>query len=626
MRCSNCPVTEVKTGSPSPPHSFLPMGNHSNNNYDSSDKMIESDPHSSSEGVAAPTNTSSMPWQASDKNTRPFSERDFQPPEDIGTGLSGSSNWEAFKKETHLGLEAVRTPTDAGLMTQEDSDPSVLTLDPDPQLEEELAPMLGSPAISTASFSLSQTPREYNEEFSEADELSSSATEAESNGQESDLDSTDSEAENDTGLVLRRLDSLTAAVLNASGFGLEAVAHLLLQINHRMIGGLHGPTNRHEDGSDSSIVCDEAGVGASQSRVSGDAYTCVRNPIGSTQNTCVAGQSGNGTQSTSTTQQSKRRRNSELSENNDKSDDLTHPKKRPRTGFSEEPPPENTYACFFHKQNPNKYNPFNNQKFSKCPGPGPVELRRLQDHLDSAHVVQCGRCYGIFLDRKELKGHRELAMCPQSSGGSKVGIDEDQWGKIRGILSKKGNRDTHDVEKWFQIWDLLFPNNPRPSHPWNDRPHYGPQPPSQININDVLSRFDSYGSQLLTPEFPVQNIDTLRYYRSSFEAALRDYMADYNPSLPQSLGTEIPTSAREAQIMDYAQMNEQLDSTRVITTLPIPPSSDDSFGDAQDDPSLTTQEEFGPDFNQYLNFDDELSGANGGFEGLGGPDLDTTDT
>jgi hypothetical protein len=52
----------------------------------------------------------------------------------------------------------------------------------------------------------------------------------------------------------------------------------------------------------------------------------------------------------------------------------------------------------------------------------------------------------------------------------KESIDDGQWVKIEHLLKvRRGlsayDKKQHDIEKWFEIWKLLFPNVPQPSNP-----------------------------------------------------------------------------------------------------------------------------------------------------------------
>ena len=56
------------------------------------------------------------------------------------------------------------------------------------------------------------------------------------------------------------------------------------------------------------------------------------------------------------------------------------------------------------------------------------------------------------------------------SQAPKEGIDDEQWANIEDLLKvKRGLRAPekmqHDIDKWFGIWELLFPNVPPPSNP-----------------------------------------------------------------------------------------------------------------------------------------------------------------
>jgi len=63
--------------------------------------------------------------------------------------------------------------------------------------------------------------------------------------------------------------------------------------------------------------------------------------------------------------------------------------------------------------------------------------------------------------------------CLPSASALKEGIDDGQWEKIENLLKKTRSRNDagpphgpmHDLEKWFEIWKILFPGAPPPSSP-----------------------------------------------------------------------------------------------------------------------------------------------------------------
>lgn len=141
-------------------------------------------------------------------------------------------------------------------------------------------------------------------------------------------------------------------------------------------------------------------------------------------------------------------------------------------------------ACPFHKCDSAKYgiqhgNSGNGKKhkYRACMGPGFKSIQRLKEHLKRVHSpVQCERCHEIFpgTDRaaclSRLAEHRKKDVsCELGDPSRKEGIDEAQWAALD-KQNRKKNQETHRVEKWFEIWDVLFPSKPRPKSPWHDMP------------------------------------------------------------------------------------------------------------------------------------------------------------
>lgn len=90
----------------------------------------------------------------------------------------------------------------------------------------------------------------------------------------------------------------------------------------------------------------------------------------------------------------------------------------------------------------------------------------IREHLKRVHSpVQCDRCYEIFpgsLKERaaclaKLAEHRQMAVpCERGDASNKEGIDEFQWA-ILDKQSRKKNQEAHRIEKWYEIWNVLFP-------------------------------------------------------------------------------------------------------------------------------------------------------------------------
>jgi hypothetical protein len=105
----------------------------------------------------------------------------------------------------------------------------------------------------------------------------------------------------------------------------------------------------------------------------------------------------------------------------------------------------------------------------------------LREHLKRKHYpVQCERCYRIFeggSDRavrvRELQNHRQLPHpCERGDASLKEGISEAQWASLD---RKKKNQGSSTIEKWNEIWAILFPEKPCPKTPCKNATHVSPQ-------------------------------------------------------------------------------------------------------------------------------------------------------
>ncbi|KAI1861501.1 hypothetical protein JX265_009468 [Neoarthrinium moseri] len=135
-------------------------------------------------------------------------------------------------------------------------------------------------------------------------------------------------------------------------------------------------------------------------------------------------------------------------------------------------------ACPFHKLNPQKYaiqhEVQESQHYKSCSGPGFKSIQRLKEHLKRKHYpVQCDRCYEIFRgsDRSVcmslLEDHRQKATpCERGDSTLREGISDAQWAKLDGKRGNKNSQEKHRVQKWFEIWVVLFPDEERPGSPW----------------------------------------------------------------------------------------------------------------------------------------------------------------
>ncbi|KAM7205159.1 hypothetical protein V8F20_003296 [Naviculisporaceae sp. PSN 640] len=126
------------------------------------------------------------------------------------------------------------------------------------------------------------------------------------------------------------------------------------------------------------------------------------------------------------------------------------------------PEQERFFACHLFKLNPRKYH--------RCGSKQLKSVDTLKQHMKRAHcqeaVVPCHQCWELFAaDTEEgqhaLREHSNSGHCSQEQGPDTL-YDED-------LALLDTRRGASDEEKWYQIWDQLCPEYPRPDSPYIER-------------------------------------------------------------------------------------------------------------------------------------------------------------
>lgn len=64
---------------------------------------------------------------------------------------------------------------------------------------------------------------------------------------------------------------------------------------------------------------------------------------------------------------------------------------------------------------------------------------------------------------RDLENHRQLPNpCERGDASLKEGISDAQWASLD---RKKKNQAATNIEKWIEIWKILFPGKPAPQTP-----------------------------------------------------------------------------------------------------------------------------------------------------------------
>lgn len=140
--------------------------------------------------------------------------------------------------------------------------------------------------------------------------------------------------------------------------------------------------------------------------------------------------------------------------------------------------PSRPFACPFYLYNRHRWhNCLRNYTLNRI-----VDVRL---HLSRAHALgpRCPICFEDFRDDPaeplsaddRFNAHVQLRTCQSlpSPPPSRDGLTRDQFEAVRTVGGRRSGRRATDpaAEKWFEIWEIIFPNVPRPFSPYiHDHP------------------------------------------------------------------------------------------------------------------------------------------------------------
>ncbi|KAK7937514.1 uncharacterized protein PG986_014382 [Apiospora aurea] len=130
-----------------------------------------------------------------------------------------------------------------------------------------------------------------------------------------------------------------------------------------------------------------------------------------------------------------------------------------------EAPSRHPFACPLWAAYKERYAPN-----SICASRGWMEIPRLKEHLYRFHYqTSCDRCLETFKQDKDLVVHRRQAIpCQRKDNRSRdpvvQGIGQDTMSMLK---SRKRSSCQNAEEKWFEIWDIMFPHRGRPDTSYN---------------------------------------------------------------------------------------------------------------------------------------------------------------
>ncbi|KAF8863075.1 hypothetical protein BDZ45DRAFT_148051 [Acephala macrosclerotiorum] len=148
-------------------------------------------------------------------------------------------------------------------------------------------------------------------------------------------------------------------------------------------------------------------------------------------------------------------------------------KRRKVEGSQAESLEQRRFACHFWKRDPQHYHDGTSKKYQSCPCPNFKEFRKIKVHFRNHLVIRCYRCGDVVTTRSAFKDHQREGCAKVSPLKHLDAIDDVKREQIDLVLKVKNGKNktqdqkwSEDVQRWFDIWEILFPQIPQPASPY----------------------------------------------------------------------------------------------------------------------------------------------------------------
>lgn len=207
-------------------------------------------------------------------------------------------------------------------------------------------------------------------------------------------------------------------------------------------------------------------------------------------------------------------------------------------------------ACPFTKHDP--------QKHIDCIKFNLMTIGHLKQHLKRYHYkpIYCPTCGDEFETRGTCDLHIEQRSCNQVAF-NKVGINEDK----QRLIGASRPRNTDDANRWFLLWDIIFPNEIRPSDPYQ-------LDLWQAMCNIVLGMFRRHSDTLATTF--VSNGCTEDSAQANIQSTVdwMEHLGRLNSDESRVTETGVSTSGTGSSSLDTSDGQELTNNTAPDNTTP----------------------------------------------------------
>ena len=205
--------------------------------------------------------------------------------------------------------------------------------------------------------------------------------------------------------------------------------------------------------------------------------------------------------------------------------------------------PVRLFACPYAKFDPLKYSRenLNEPNYWNCGNCCLRDISRLKQHLYRVHSkpsYYCGSCYQSFRTREELDDHaRQRPPCEIGESRFSERMTDKQFQAVKRRVIRG-----EPYELWFHIFQILFPQAPKPASPYISTA-------DAATINHFVALFRWFGPEEMMNTLatqrpsghPALELSTQAVVDEAFEIALPDYLRQRRLPQPSRLPIEVQT-------------------------------------------------------------------------------------
>ncbi|KAK6828375.1 hypothetical protein PG987_011716 [Apiospora arundinis] len=139
-------------------------------------------------------------------------------------------------------------------------------------------------------------------------------------------------------------------------------------------------------------------------------------------------------------------------------------------------------------------------------------ISRVKQHISRSHYHenQCGRCKMVFVEDLALQVHLKQGKCCWRGPEMLEGISHQQ----RNALTKKSKPQHSESEKWFAIWEIIFPGQQCPSSAYMD-------PTLSEDLSEFRLYAQTHGTRIIMEELNREGLSNQLQSSEEMQSLLR---------------------------------------------------------------------------------------------------------